>query len=153
MIRRKSRPAARHDRGTVLMLFPAAVLIMCVLGALAVDSANAAMRRRELQSSADAAANDAAGLAIDPAALREGRTVLDPNVARLVGEDSLARQRLRGLRRVDVRVENDDTVVVELVAEHPSVFARSIPGANDLIEVPARARAQAVTAGDGDVPR
>jgi hypothetical protein len=135
------------------MLFPAAVLIMCVLGALAVDSANATMRRRELQSSADAAANDAAALAIDPGALREGRTVLDPEVARLVVLESLDRQRVRGLRRVDVRVENGDTVVVELVAEHPSVFARSVPGADDLIEVPARARAQAVTAGEGPVPR
>lgn len=135
------------------MLFPAAVFIMCVLGALAVDSANATMRRRELQSSADAAANDAAALAIDPVALREGRTVIDPEVARLVVEESLDRQRVRGLQRVDVRVENDNTVVVELVAVHPSVFARSVPGADDLIEVPARARAQAVTAGEGNVAR
>ena len=88
---RSARSGARAERGTVLMLFPAAVLILCVLGALAVDSANATMRRRELQSSADAAANDAAALAIDTAALRAGRTVIDPELARRVVEESLAR--------------------------------------------------------------
>ena len=150
---RAPRSDPRRERGTVLMLFPAAVLILCVVGALAVDSANATMRRRELQSSADAAANDAAALAIDTAALRAGRTVIDAEIARLVVEESLDRQRVRGLRRIDVRIENGDTVVVELVAEHPSVFARSVPGADDLIEVRARARAQAVTAGESAVRR
>ncbi len=153
MIRHSPPSATRRERGTVLMLFPAAVHIMCVLGALAVDSANATMRRGELQSAADAAANDAAALAIDPVALRDGHTLIDPDLARLIVEESLARQLVRGLQRVEVRVENDDTVVVELLAEHPSVFARSVPGADDTIEVPARARAQAVTAGESDVPR
>ena len=57
------RRRTRAERGTVLLLFPAAVFILCVLGALVVDSASATMRRRELQSAADAAANDAAALA------------------------------------------------------------------------------------------
>ncbi len=144
---------ARRERGTVLLLFPAAVFIVCVLGALAVDSANTMMRRRALQSAADAAANDAAGLAIDMHSLRAGVTLIDPERAREVVDESLTRQRVVGLQRVVVRVEDGDTVVVELEAEHPSVFARSIPGAAGRIRVPARARAQAVTAGEGTVAR
>lgn len=147
------RGRTRRERGTVLMMFPAAVFILCVLGALAVDSANATMRRRALQSAADAAANDAAGLAIDTQALRRGVTLIDPDRARAVVDESLARQRIVGLQRVVVRIDGGDIVVVELEAEHPSVFARSIPGASGRIRVPARARAQAITSGEGSVAR
>ncbi len=147
------RHRTRSERGTVLLLFPTAVFILCVLGALVVDSASATMRRRELQSAADAAANDAAALAIDPASLRIGVTIIDAARARAVVGTSLERQRISGLQHVAVRVENGDTVVVELEAAHPSVFARSLPGAADHIRVPARARAQAITAGEALVPR
>ena len=144
------RPSGRHDRGTVLLLFPAAVFVLCVLAALAVDSAHATMRRRELQHAADAAANDAAALAIDDAGLRSGVTRLDEDRARRIAIDAVARQGLGGdVRVVDVRVIDGATVVVELEARHPSVFARSIPGAEDEIRVPARATAEAVTAGEG----
>ncbi len=132
---------------------PAAVFILCVLGALVVDSAHATMRRRELQNAADAAANDAAALALDPVALRAGSVLLDPDAADTAARASLQRQRISGLTSISVRVEAGDTVVVELEAEHPSVFARSIPGAATTVHVPARARAQAVVAGEGPVPR
>lgn len=132
---------------------PAAVFILCVLGALVVDSAHATMRRRELQNAADAAANDAAALSIDPVTLRTGSVRIDPDAADTAARASLQRQRIRGLTSVSVRVEAGDTVVVELEAEHPSVFARSVPGAAGTVHVPARARAQAVVAGEGPVPR
>ena len=137
----------------MLLLFPAAVFILCVLGALVVDSANATMRRRALQSAADAAANDAVALSVDPVGLRNGVTRIDVQRAREVVDTSLEQQRVRGLERVTVRVESGDTVVVELEAAHPSVFARSLPGAAPIIHVPARARAQAITSGTAPLPR
>lgn len=155
-----SRPActrragtSRRERGTVLLLMPAAVFILCVLGALVVDSAHATMRRRELQNAADAAANDAAALSLDPVTLRRGSVLLDPDAADAAARASLQRQRIGGLTSISVRVEAGDTVVVELEAEHPSVFARSLPGAAPTVHVPARARAQAVVAGEAPVPR
>ena len=134
--RRRTAGDHRSERGSVLLLFPAAVFVLCVLAALAVDAAHATMRRRELQHAADAAANDAAALSIDEVALRDGATVLDEDRARRVVVDSIARQGLGGdVQVLDVRVVDRTTVVVELEARHPSVFARSIPGAADEIRV------------------
>lgn len=133
--------------GTVLMLFPAAVFVVCVLGALAVDSANVVMHRRDLQHVADAAANDAAALSLDSTALRQGQVIIDAELAQATAETSIAAQDVRGITSVTVTVEDDNTVVVSLEASHPSVFARSIPGATDHFDVRATARAQAVTAG------
>lgn len=124
------------------------MFVLCVLAAIAVDSAHATMRRQELQHAADAAANDAAALALDTAALRDGRVVLDQRLAETIARESIARQGPIDVLVVDVRIEGDATVVVELEARHPSVFARSLPGAASEIRVPARARATAVIAGD-----
>lgn len=151
--RPRTRTRAGRERGTVLLLVPAAVFVLCVLGAIVVDSAHATMRRRELQHAADAAANDVAALAIDPAALRGGAVQFDPVRAQEIAEASLAAQRVTGLTAVRVRVEAGDTVVVELEAQHPSVFARSVPGAPRTIHVPARARASALVAGEAAIPR
>lgn len=57
------------DRGTVLLLFPAAALIMVVLGALVVDVTLSQVRARELEAVASSAANDALG-ALDVEHLR-----------------------------------------------------------------------------------
>ena len=51
----------RSDRGTVLLLFPAAALIMIVLGAMVIDVSLSHVRARELESVAASAANDALG--------------------------------------------------------------------------------------------
>ena len=47
------------------MLMPAAVLVVIILGAIAVDQAVVFTRQRELIAAAEAAANDAAGYGID----------------------------------------------------------------------------------------
>lgn len=53
-----------EERGSVLMLMPAAVFVLLVMGAIAVDSAIAFMAQRELENAVAAAANDAAVAAI-----------------------------------------------------------------------------------------
>ena len=55
------RRADTHEQGTVLLLFPAAALIMIVLGAMVIDVSLSQVRARELESVASSAANDALG--------------------------------------------------------------------------------------------
>ncbi len=77
------------ERGTVLLLFPAAVLIVIVLGALTVDFSLLALRGRDLEAAAASAANDALG-ALDIDALRAGRgIVFDDDAARSIAEASV----------------------------------------------------------------
>ena len=54
-----------RQRGSVLLLFPAAVLIVLVLSAITVDSSIAFLAQRELANATAAAANDAASRAVD----------------------------------------------------------------------------------------
>lgn len=64
-----TRRAPGADDGTVLLLFPAAALVMIVLGALVIDVSLSQVRARELESVAASAANDALA-ALDVDALR-----------------------------------------------------------------------------------
>lgn len=57
-----------RERGSTLLLFPAALLIMVALAAMTVDSAIAFMAQRELMNATAAAANDAATEALSDAA-------------------------------------------------------------------------------------
>ena len=60
------------------MLMPAAVLVLVVLGAIAVDFSIAFLGERELANAASAAANDAAAAAVDQMVFRTtGQVVLD----------------------------------------------------------------------------
>ena len=71
-----------RERGTILLIFPAAVLVMFLLGAIVIDVALTQVRGRELEAVAGSAANDALA-ALDVAALREGRgVVIDEGNAR-----------------------------------------------------------------------
>ena len=83
------------ERGTVLLMFPAAVLIMFILGAMVIDVSLTQVRARELESAAASAANDAlAGL--DVGALRSGQgIVISEADARRLAEASIAAGRLR----------------------------------------------------------
>lgn len=78
-------------RGTVLLLFPAAVLIVLVLGALTVDMSLLEVRGRDLDAAAGSAANDAVG-ALDVAALRNGDGIaFDPDAALEIARESVRR--------------------------------------------------------------
>jgi hypothetical protein len=69
----------REERGSILLLVPAGILIMLVLAAIAVDSAVIFLAEREAEAAASAAANDIAALAVDPQVLRnEGVYFIDP---------------------------------------------------------------------------
>ena len=78
------------DRGSVLLLFPTAVLVMTVLGALVIDASLTQVRARELELVAASAANDALA-ALDIDALRtDGKFSFDPATAEKVVADAIA---------------------------------------------------------------
>ena len=80
----------RMDAGTVLLLFPAAALIMIVLGAIVIDVSLSQVRARELEFAAASAANDALG-ALDVQTLRgTGQVRFDPVLAEAIVMESVA---------------------------------------------------------------
>lgn len=138
----------RRERGSVLMLMPAAVMIVIVLGSIAVDFAIAFLGEREALSLASAAANDAATAGLDQERFREtGEFALDPDRVRRVVDATLAAS---SSELDDVTVEVgflivDGTEAVRVVVRGTVeyVFAKAIPGAPDRIEVEASATAVA----------
>ncbi|HEX7132346.1 MAG TPA: hypothetical protein VF228_07205 [Iamia sp.] len=128
------------DRGSSLMLMPAAVLVFVVLGAFCVDFAAIHLGQRELVTAAQGAANDAAAAGFDEGAFYGGGAVtLDPALARRAAADSLAENapeaRIVGFS-VDVA---ESSVEIELTLAVETVFSKALPGAPDTVEVTARA--------------
>lgn len=86
----------RDDEGSTLLLVPSAVLMLFLLTALAVDGAATFLAQRELADACVSAANDAAGMALEPGHLygpdgAAGHAV-DP-----IRSDEVARSRVTGL--------------------------------------------------------
>lgn len=136
----------RSDRGSVLALLPAAVLVLVVLAAIAVDSAVAFLGQRELSNAATAAANDAATAALSDAAFyRQGALVVDSARARTVAADAVAARVVRGVSvdSVDVAVAGP-RVCVTVRGRVPYVFARALPGVAHSASVVGRAEAVAL---------
>jgi hypothetical protein len=122
-----TRPARQRDRGSILMLMPAGLLIVLVLASIAVDMSLVHLRKRQAFELAAAAANDAATAGVDQGRLRTTHDyVLDPERARAVVEDAVAAS--------------------ELALEADYIFADVVPGAPNGTEVTASATATAVAA-------
>src|SRR3954447_12345255 len=64
--------AHRAERGSVLALIPAGVLVLLILAAICVDFSSAELARQQLRDAAAGAANDAAGGGLDQNRLRAG---------------------------------------------------------------------------------
>ena len=150
------------ERGSVLMLVPAAVLVLVILGAIAVDFSVAFLGQRELTNAAAAAANDAATAISEQSFYRGGGEVapgtirVDEARARRVADQALLARAPRGVHITDSVVEpSGGQVCVTLRGRVPYVFARAIPGMDDGVSVQGRATATAVTgpAGTAVAPR
>lgn len=141
-----------RERGTVLLMFPAAVLIMFVLGAIVIDVSLTHVRGRELETVAGSVANDAlAGL--DVAALRDGDgVVIDPLAARTHAEASIAAGALPDARLAELAIETDGqgrtVIAVTLELDVDLVMA---PAVGDLDEITLR-RTQRATIIGSDLP-
>lgn len=131
----------RDDRGSTLLLFPVAVLVVVLLGAIAVDSAASFTAQRELVDAAQAAANDGATTGADLDQVRAGAGYhLDSARVAATVHESFAIHGL-GDAQVDVRVV-DGAVVVSARREVRRVFGRAIPGVAGSMVVTARATAR-----------
>ena len=122
------------ERGSVMMLVPAGVLILFLLASMAVDSAIAFMAQRELSALAAASANDAAGAGLSDDAFylgggTPGQIVLDQRAAEELAGAALANRAPRGVTDVQQRVTVSlDQVCVTVTGRVEYIFAKAIPG-------------------------
>jgi hypothetical protein len=133
-----------NQRGSVLMLMPAAVMVVLALGAITFDLSVVYLGEREAVDAASAAANDAVTYGLDEDALRnEGVYRLDPRRVDQAVALSLDARGLAGdLTAVDIAAVGDDGVSVTLTLTVDYVFARALPGPGSTT-VTARAQATA----------
>ena len=139
----------RANRGSVLMLMPAAVLVVLLLGAIAFDLSVVFLRQRQASSLAVDVANDLATAALDEGAFRsDGTYRLDPDRADQLAETMVGASDLHDeVVDVEVNVLSPDSVEVRLVLAVDYVFAKAIPGTSDGTTVEATATAVAVGSG------
>ena len=125
---------ADRERGTVLMLMPAAVLVLIMLAAIAFDYSHLYLAKRDLASLADSAANNAVTYGVDEASIRRGDGyALDPDRVEQSVAASIA-VHSRDLHLVGepiVELVTPTEVRVSLVARIDYVFTRAMPGAKD----------------------
>ena len=138
----------RRERGSVLLLVPAGVLVVVVLASIAVDFTVAFLGEREVANLASSAANDAATAAVDLDHLREtGEFRLDLGRAEQVVAASLAGSSTEvDLAPPDVEltvVDGEPAVRVRLTGTVDYVFAPALPGGPERVEVAASAVAVA----------
>ncbi len=122
------------ERGTTLLLVPAAVLVLMVLGAIAVDLSLLGGARRDLIRSVGAIADDAAAR-LDIDRLRSGAPIaIDEVAARDQIMRDLASADLPGRPDGPPRIEagsEPGTIVVEVTRRVRHVFGRAVPGVPD----------------------
>jgi hypothetical protein len=119
------------ERGSAILLVPAGFVALLVLAAIAVDLSMLFAARRQLIDIAASAANDAATVAVDEGAYRQGGNAV-PSLSRAEAAVAGALA-ARGLDDVVASVEvlegsDGPRVVVSLETELRSVFARMAPG-------------------------
>ena len=122
------------------MLMPAAVLIVVMLGAIAVDRAVVFGAQRDLVASAQAAADNGAWLGVDLDRLRADGEI-EPDLAAIDQAIALAATTFEPGTTVTWYLQGDD-VVVELERTVDLVFAPGVPGAAPTEPVRARATAE-----------
>lgn len=133
------------ERGSAMMLMPAAVLVILVLGALAVDVAVVHLGERQAFGAATGAANDAATYGIDPSSLRRvGEPVIDPARARHAALASLSGEQTLDPDAAPVVEVEGPSVTVTVTLRVDYIFSQGLPGAPRGTNVTARATAEAV---------
>lgn len=124
------------------MLMPAAVLIVIILGAIAVDQAVVFGAQRDLVASAQAAANDAVAAGVDVGDLRaEGNVTVDrARIDRVVAD---AARRAGSRVQAGWRIVGGD-LVVRFEREVEVIFSQGVPGGRGQRSVTATAQSTLV---------
>lgn len=142
---RGGRQGRGSERGSVLLLFPAAVVVLLVLAAIAVDLSMLHAARRELLAVASQAADDGAAMVDRDELHRSGRVVLDPTRAERVVRAAFGVARLPAtlVGPPDVVVDGAaGTVTVTAAVRVDRFFGGGVPGAapDDTVSVTAVGR-------------
>ena len=117
------------DRGTVLLMFPAALMVMVILGAIVIDVGYTTIRGRELRAVAASAANDSLA-ALDIAVLRAtGDVVINKSTARRIVAQAIALGPLPDAQIVDIEIEGFE-IAVTLRLEIDLVMAPALGDLN-----------------------
>jgi hypothetical protein len=119
-----------RDRGSVLALVPAGLLVLMILAALAVDSAVAYLGQQQLHDALSAAANDAVTRGLNHGSFYgEGVVGLDTASAGQAICLSVLAQNDTGLHHLHLWMSVDaQSIHVEGTAVVDAVFGRAIPG-------------------------
>lgn len=133
------------DRGTVLLLFPAAVFAVLVLAAITLDVGFAHVRAQELRSVAASAANDALG-SLDTDALRSSGTIsFDRAEAERLARTSVAAGPIPTADVESVKITRRSAdewqIAVTLGVDVDFVIAPALPGAARGVRITATERA------------
>ncbi len=141
------KPARRYtgDAGTSLMLMPAAILVVMLLGAIALDAAALRMQSRELRNIARSAANDALSAAVDVDHLRRtGAIRLDESEARSVVGAAISSRGITGTAVEDVTVTRaaDGTVILAVFLSRPVEHVLRPPGTDPTVTLAAEGSAR-----------
>lgn len=141
----RRRRHRQTEAGSALILVPAAVLVLVILAAIAVDSAAVFLGQRQLAEAAATAATDAAGAISAPTFYRTGTITLDPSEAERRATASMAAEDLHAVKlagpiRVTVAGRQ---VCVSLTGQVPVIFGRALPGMPRATTVHATATATA----------
>jgi Flp pilus assembly protein TadG len=132
--RRKPISVARHEHGSVLILVPALVLVLIILGAIAVDSAIAYLGHRELQDFTASLAQQVASATLSQPAFYDngGAIQIDQSqAAAIIAQAVQAEDGSGGLTHLTVApasYPNPQTVVIEATATVDNVFAPAVGG-------------------------
>lgn len=124
--------AKRSQRGSVLILIPALVLVLIVLGAIAVDASIAYLGRRELADFTASAADRAAAAALDKSSFyASGSVRIDPVLAQQVVADAEEVARAGGLDITGLTVTvppSGQAITVAASATVRTVFGLAVGG-------------------------
>jgi hypothetical protein len=137
---------ARDERGSVLMLAPAGILVLLLLAAIAIDGAVVWLAQRDLSNRTAGVAADLAGAAVDDVAFYDtGDVRLRADVAETYTALVFDPERLpQGYASWSAEVVViGRTVTIAARAEVRYIFAAAIPGLDRTVEVGTRATAEA----------
>jgi Tfp pilus assembly protein PilV len=139
------------ERGSTLLLFPAALLIMVALAAMTVDSAIAFLAQRQLMNATAAAANDAATEALSDRSFYEGNRIeLSSSDVEAIAVDRVL-QLVDQARHHGLSVSAEAvppaaagcswTVRVSASSSVDELFGKAMPGSSGQVAVHARSSA------------
>ena len=123
----------RRDGGSALILMPAAVLVLLVLGAISVDSAVEYLGHRQLVDFTASAADDAAAKALDRSSFygHAGLVRIDPDAAQAVVDQVRVAAGGGGVEITDAEAEvspGGDEVTVTATGTVHGVFGPAVGG-------------------------